>query len=331
MTRIERDNEMFELTMEGNGGGDSLRAGTARATTEEESLGAGPAPATAEDRDGMIANIAAAARPRCKYEPMAERREIFEAGIELGKLQGLDFARKLVTVAHVAQLAGIKQSKAYRLSGFNNWANFCQQVLGINHEVVDEQISYFRKFGPELYESIRSLGLSRQVFRELKALPEAELARLAEGRCLTVEGETIPLDPEHADEANAAIESLLGKYRADAERAKALAEIKQKKLDEAELKLAAGRRERERLDRRIAELAGGELRDQACLLASEGYIRIAKEMDQLVALAGEIEDETVRRRLFVPMIMGFERMRIALRGTVELEFELPSDVQIVRE
>lgn len=76
------------------------------------------------------------------------RQEIYTSGMEAGRFAGLNFARQVVTVAQIAILTEMKETKSYRESGYVNWESYCANVLHVNVDVIDEMMRNFKKFGP---------------------------------------------------------------------------------------------------------------------------------------------------------------------------------------
>lgn len=256
-----------------------------------------------------------------EFVSQEKRQEIFNCGRSMGKVEGLNLGRKALTVAMIAQLKEFKEAKMYRASGIVNWENFCEQVLGVNHEVIDEQISYFKKFGPEFLEAATSISMSRKVFRELKALPDAELQQLIKGRAVRIDGEEIPLDEDHAEEIQAAVESLIGKYKKQATDEESQATLAAK--ENLKLKATLERKDQEIERLKEGKTPGEGLVDpkvyRAMELASEAVTRVMALCDG----AATIDDHEVRLRVYETALSSLERAMRELRQTVTREFEIP--------
>ena len=114
--------------------------------------------------------------------------EVLAAGIDLGRLEAMDF---LATVANSAILAiyeNVKKSKAWRLlrnptSGngcqFESLEEFCEVKLGKSYRRMRQLAADRNLIGHEAFEQAERLGLHQRDYNAIKALPAPhEFARL---------------------------------------------------------------------------------------------------------------------------------------------------------
>lgn len=260
--------------------------------------------------------------------PVELRRVIYGAGQEMGEFTGLNFGRQVITVAMLAKLHSIKKSKSYRASGIVNWETFCEQVLHCNHEVIDEQIAYLRKFGPAFLAAAKQISLSRRVLRELKALPESEIQEIVKGNAIQIDGEEIPLDEAHADEVNEALESAIAKYRAEAQAERARADVAARKIVDQATALEKKGQEIEKLRTKVRELEDQEYVQDFERRIMSLFVRASTEIREMADLSLQLQDPAVKERIFHMVITGLDGNLTFLQNTVTQEFELPPSQEI---
>ncbi len=292
----------------------------------EQSLAvADDSPARAPVLDPAIPNGMSmeAAKALAKIPPEL-RRTIYSAGQEMGRFEGLNLARQVLTVEMISKLYDIKRSKSYRVSGIVNWEVFCEQVLHCNHEVIDEQLAYFKKFGPDFLAAAKQISLSRRVLRDLKALPDSELRDVVQGNAIRIDGEEIPLDYAHADEVNEALESAIAKYRAEAQAERSRADVAARKIVDQATVLEKKGKELEKLKTKVRELEDKEYVQDFERRIMDLFVRASTEIREMADLSLQIEDPAVKERIFHMVITGLDGSLNFLQNTVTQEFELPA-------
>ena len=134
---------------------------------------------------------------------MAAKLPQYEA---LGILRKIQHDRAYNDLIEALVLFRIKESKAYRNGGLN-WEDFCN-VAGCDRRRADEIISDVRPIFTTFSADFASfLGIGFNKIRYLGKSVSAESASFEDG-ALVIEGESIPLTPEHKDEIEAAIDKL---------------------------------------------------------------------------------------------------------------------------
>lgn len=274
--------------------------------------------------DDAIQNPAAAGfLPGREYISLETQKKFLNTGRAIGQYDGLNFARQVMTVAQIAKLIEIRESRIYKQAGYSNWENFCREMLGVNVEVIDEQIRNFKKFGPAFLEAATRVSLSRTVFRKLRALPDAEIQEMVSGTVVRIEGEEIPLDEEHGPEINTAIETLLARRRQETEKLRKQNGVAAKKLLEKDTKIARQDEQIEVLKKTVEEIRG---RDETYLEIQERilqvYGRTLVQMQTLYQALQDIVDPGTRERLCAMMIPELERKLQAITGVI-VGYDLP--------
>lgn len=100
----------------------------------------------------------------------------------VGRRQAYAMVAKLLTVADLVDLQNIKESKSYKgyihqdESGNRQpvvtWEDFCLLVEGRSRQTIDNEILNLNALGPELFESMRTVGIGPGTMRAIRQLPE---------------------------------------------------------------------------------------------------------------------------------------------------------------
>lgn len=112
----------------------------------------------------------------------------------IGQLEGREqqaaLARKITDVSWIMAIAEIKKSNIYkglRHPGpdgnpltVRNWQDFCEVVIGRSVSQVDEDLANFKALGEALMGAFLRMGISARQMREMRCLPDAELALISE-------------------------------------------------------------------------------------------------------------------------------------------------------
>ena len=120
----------------------------------------------------------------------SEMDEVLAAGIDLGRLEAMDFIATVANHAAVAIFENVKKSKAWRYLNnsqscdgrkFESLEEFCSVKLGKSYRRLQELTSTRNLIGQEAFEQAERLGLHQRDYNAIKALPapDQELIRRA--------------------------------------------------------------------------------------------------------------------------------------------------------
>lgn len=100
---------------------------------------------------------------------------------QVGRIEGLEFARRVADVAIAQVFENIKKTKAYQGLPYKNETGetrhvadleqFCKVFLGRSARRVQELVQNLHLLGPELYEQAEHIGFRARDYQALKALP----------------------------------------------------------------------------------------------------------------------------------------------------------------
>lgn len=142
-------------------------------------------------------------------ETQAERALSIQQGSEIaGRIQAFSMMGKLVTVTTLVQLKRAKDLKVYRdIPGIGTWEKYCD-YLGIDRHTINEKLNQLGTLGEEFMVTAAEMQIS---FRDLRALRQLthDGAVIIDGDCLRIDDESIPIDQDHAEDLQAAIERII--------------------------------------------------------------------------------------------------------------------------
>jgi hypothetical protein len=170
--------------------------------------------ATNERLEGIgrleMGTLVAEREERLAAEAVQADREkrIAEAHEIAGRIQAFSFVEKVLTVGTLIQLKCIKETKAYRdLPNIGTWEKYCD-YLGFSRQKVDEDLANLAAFGEEFLQTVGGFGLGYREMKKLRQLTH-DGAVTIEGDCLRIDDESIPIDQDHADDLQVAIERII--------------------------------------------------------------------------------------------------------------------------
>jgi hypothetical protein len=142
-------------------------------------------------------------------EAQIDREGMIAKSYEIaGRIQALTFIEKVVTSATLMHLKQIKESKVYRdLPNIGTWEKYCD-YLGLDRHSIDDKLRDLHIFGEQFLDTVTSFGLGYREMRKLRQLSHDGTVTI-DGDCITIGDETIPINSDHADELQTAIEQII--------------------------------------------------------------------------------------------------------------------------
>ena len=132
-------------------------------------------------------------------------RSIANAYETAGIIKTLNFVGKVVTVTSLVQLDKVKKSKSYK--GIGTWDEYCEYT-GLDRHSIDQQLLSLNTFGQEFLETVTSFGVGYREMRRLRQLSNDGDITIVDN-CVEIGGESIPLDADHKEDLQAALERVL--------------------------------------------------------------------------------------------------------------------------
>lgn len=155
---------------------------------------------------------------------------ISQAYQALGQIKTAKMFANFGNVSGLMWLQQVKESKIYKdLPGIGTWEDFCS-TAGLCRRKVDEDLLNLQSFGEEFLETVSSLKVGYRELKKLRALG-CEGTLVITDKCIEIGGEAIPLDAEHKEDLQAAIERVLDDKAAALDDAHSTIKAKDRVLD----------------------------------------------------------------------------------------------------
>jgi hypothetical protein len=205
-----------------------------------------------------------------------------------GRRQMSALFQKLVTVSDLVDLQNIKESKSYK--GFQHqtddgkfvtittWAEYCAEIEGRPHVTIDLDLKNLTVLGPELFETMRTVGIGPSTMRAIRQLPEEQQALIQQA-----------VDTTNKDDLAEFIEQILVK--------------KAKKEEQLTLQLNEAQAELEAKDEVAAsnQKRINQLQEKAALLKKLSPDEKAKQLCSEIAAQQTGIDEEIRTNFFTAL------------------------------
>ena len=163
--------------------------------------------ATMEERQGLIAKV----------------HEV------IGQIKATAMMSKFGDVTSLMWLKEVKDSKIYKdVPNVGTWEKFCESV-GKDRSTVDQDLLNLATFGEEFLGMVTSLRVGYKDLRKLRQLTH-DGSITVDAEAIVIAGERIPLDADHKDDLQTAIEAIIEEQTRIKEDAEALLSAKDKVL-----------------------------------------------------------------------------------------------------
>jgi hypothetical protein len=202
----------------------------------------------------------------------------------IGRRTAYAMVAKLLTVADLVDLQNIKESKGYKnfntiISGkvitVSTWDEYCEHVEGRSRQTIDNELLNLNSLGPELFESMRTVGIGPGTMRAIRQLPEDKQELIQQAVATT-----------NKDDLAEFIEQIIVKTSKEKE-------TLTKELDESKAAIVAKDEVAASNAKRI-----GELQEKAVLLKKLPADAKAKQLCSEIAAQQTGIDEEIRTNFF---------------------------------
>lgn len=125
-----------------------------------------------------------------------------------GRIQAMDMVIEIGTVSNLIWLKQIKDSKLYKeIPEIGTWGKFCE-LTGKSTRYVDEQLANLNAFGEKFLRTSSDLGFGYSDLRKLRPSTN-DGTMIIEADLVKIGDEEIPLDSDHAEELQIALENII--------------------------------------------------------------------------------------------------------------------------
>lgn len=146
---------------------------------------------------------------RLKREQRAERENLIAQCYEMaGQIKTAKMFSKYGDVTSLMWLKQVKESKIYQdLPNIGTWEKYCK-YLGLDRHTVDQNLLNLSIFGEELLVTVTNLRVGYRDIRKLRQLTSDGTISI-DAEVVEIDGERIPLTPEHKDDLQAALDRAI--------------------------------------------------------------------------------------------------------------------------
>lgn len=258
-----------------------------------------------------------------------EKEAVFSAGVDLGRIEALDFVSTVVNSAILPIYENVKKSKAWKHlrnpqssdgRNFESLNEFCEVKLGKSYTRLQELAANRRLIGHDAYDQAEKMGLRQVDYNAIKTLPapDQELIRQA-------------VSTQSRDEVLDLLQELASRHAQAAQKlTKELADV------QADLAASESRRsvlitENDKLKTRIARATPDdvllELQKETTRLTNDALGCVQGQLRQAFIALKNHGDGTADHSLFMAGLVGQVQFVLA---ELREEFNLP-DISNARD
>jgi hypothetical protein len=159
----------------------------------------------------------------------ADGAALLEVGTWLGRHQAFALLANKCSAADAACLRQIRDNKYYRTLGLN-WDDFCSRHAGVDSRTADRIIERLEEFGEAYFNLSQLIPIQPATYREL--------ASNVTGNTIDLDGQKIPITPEHAPAIVEAVRELRSRLEREQSKTRVPFSALQNRLDLCHSELA---------------------------------------------------------------------------------------------
>lgn len=126
----------------------------------------------------------------------------------VGRIKGVKVVTDFGNVAGFLWIQQVRERKLYKnIPGVGTWDKFCDSI-GMCRRKVEENLANLAVFGETFTATVAAFGVGYRDLRKLRQLTHDGTV-VIDGDCLQIENESIPINEDHAEELQAAIERII--------------------------------------------------------------------------------------------------------------------------
>ncbi len=173
--------------------------------------------------------------------------EIYEMA---GKIKATNFFASQAEFFNLVMLKKVKDAKEYRSRFGISWEQFCEHV-GVNKRTMDRALGDIAPIRQDFLDTLSNFsGVTFSKIKYLGMAVDEKLVNLSKN-AITYNGETIPVDQEHAEEIQALIETLEETHKKEKDETTAALRTKERLLKDKENTINKMEKEIMRLERTV--------------------------------------------------------------------------------
>ncbi|ALC15625.1 hypothetical protein DSOUD_0838 [Desulfuromonas soudanensis] len=138
-------------------------------------------------------------------EQTDRERLIAEYHQAIGQIKTANMFAEFANISSLLWIKQMQETKAYKEIG--TWENFCKSI-GFSRQHIEDQLKNLSALGEKFLQTVCGLGVGYRDLRKLRQLAHDGVVTI-DAEAVTVGEERIPMDGDHADELQAAIEKII--------------------------------------------------------------------------------------------------------------------------
>lgn len=169
-----------------------------------------------------------------------QKEALARANQFVGRIQTSEMFGRMATVASAMWLKEMKESKDYLCIGDNengvrDWESFCN-YLGISRRKADDDILNLSVLGENCLATCCQIGVGYRELRKLRQLTHDGTITI-DTNTIEIDGERIPLTPEHKDDLQAALDRAIEERNRFIEEQEKTIRVKERRSEDKEKKI----------------------------------------------------------------------------------------------
>jgi hypothetical protein len=234
----------------------------------------------------------------------------------VGRLQANRLSQKFLTVSNLVWLNHVKKNQIYKgMTENGTWVSFCN-LIGFSDKKIDLDLQNLATFGEEFLLTCQEFSLSYRDLRKLRQLSH-DGAVVIDAEAVVIGEERIPLDADHKEDLQAAIETIIEQQAA----MKTEVEAQKKAFDRVQ---SDTRKSMTKLQKELDRFSGAAeakgltpVEDAFCQKCEAAQVTITSFLDQFDPAINPLPDDATPRMKAALMhtLAWFKRCIIASYDT----------------
>lgn len=263
-----------------------------------------------------------------EYEKSVEQAQIDkEAAIAniyemAGKIKATNFFKTQAEFFNLLILKKVKDSKEYRERFGMTWEQFCNHS-GLNWRTIDRNLEDLKPFHLDFLQTF--VNFSGVTFNKIKYLGMTESVTVTEN-AITYNGETIPVDQEHAEEIQTLIETLEENHKKEKDEADTMIRTKDRLLKAKDDTLNKLERELKRLEKVVPKSELTEEEQDAVNLLAQVQLDFLTSLSDIKKKIKPHEAPEIALRQYYYLLIFISKLAMEERLNLQTHYEGAEEV-----
>ena len=245
--------------------------------------------------------------------------EIYELA---GKVKATNFFKTQAEFFTLLMLKKVKDSKEYRERFGMTWEQFCTHAR-LNWRTIDRNLEDLKPFHQDFLQSF--VNFSGVTVNKIKYLAMSESVTVTENSII-FNGETIPVDAEHAEEIKELLETLEENHKKEKDEANETIKTKERLLRDKDKVMDKQARDIARLEKRAEKTDLTEEEQDACNLLHQVQLDIMSWFSDIKKKIQPHKAPEIALRQYYYLLIFFSKMAMDERLILQEEYKDAEEV-----